>query len=119
MVTKAKAKKAKKVKGQSVIEMSCVLLGLTLALKGMFLVFQLIAGALWLDHQVYQHLICLAEGRPQVFCQEKLIRNITKFNPAGTVSRLQMKKGVNRWEGRVKWTLYGVSRQSGQKLILP
>ena len=114
-----KAKAKAEVKGQSVIEVSCVLLGLILALKGMFLVFQLTAGALWVDHQVYQHLICLAEGRSQTFCREKLIKTIIKFNPAGAVSRLQVKKGMNRWEGRVKWTVYGVSRRSGQTLILP
>ena len=105
--------------GQSVIEVLCVCLSLFLVLKGILLVFWLTAGSLWVDHQLYQKLICLAEGRPQTICRERLIKNIQKFNPAGIITHLQIKKEKNRWEGKIKWTIYGVSRHSRQQLILP
>ena len=101
------------------IEALCILLALIFTLKGMFLVFQIAAGAVYVDHRLYQHLICLAEGRSQTFCRKRLTDSIVKFNPAGAVSHLQVKQRPNRYEGKVKWTVYGISKNSVQKLILP
>ena len=105
--------------GQSVIEVFCICLSLILILKGMFVVFWLTAGSLWMDHQLYQKLICLAEGRPQALCREKLIKNIKTLHPMGTLTHSQMRKGQNLWKGKIKWTLYGVKKDSYQQLILP
>ena len=33
-------------------------------------------------------------------------KNIKNFNPAGVITHLQIKKGKNHWEGRIKWTIY-------------
>lgn len=108
-----------KPNGQSVIEVLCVCLSLFLILKGTLLVFWLAAGSLWMDHQLYQKLICLAEGRPQIICRQRLLKNIKAFNPVGVITHLQIKKGTNRWEGQIKWTIYGISRYSRQQLIFP
>ena len=108
-----------KPNGQSVIEVLGICLSLILILKGILVVFWLTAGSLWVDHQLYQKLICLAEGRPQILCQERLIKNIKTLHPMGTLTHSQMRKGKNLWKGKIKWTFYGVNKNSHQQLILP
>lgn len=108
-----------KPNGQSVIEVLCICFSLILILKGIFVVFWLMAGSLWVDHQLYQKLICLAEGRPQILCQKRLIKNIKTLHPLGTLTHSQMRRGKNLWKGKIKWTLYGVNKNSHQQLILP
>ena len=105
--------------GQSVIEVLGVCLSLILLLKGILLVFWLTAGSIWVDHQLYQKLICLAEGRSQVLCRENLIKNIRTLHPTGTVTHFQIRNERNLWKGGIKWTLYGIQRDSRQGLILP
>ena len=105
--------------GQSGMEFLCVFLGLILLLKGVMIVFHLTAGSLWMDHQLYQNLICLAEGRPPALCQKALMRNIKTISPAGAISHLRTGSELNRWKGEIKWTLYGISLQRRQKLVLP
>lgn len=108
-----------KPNGQSVIEVLGVCLSLILLLKGILLVFWLTAGSLWVDHQLYQKLVCRAEGRSQTLCREKLIKNIQALHPTGVVTHFQIRKGKNLWKGGIKWTLYGIQRNSRQELILP
>ena len=105
--------------GQSALEFLCVFLGLILLLKGVMIVFHLTVGSLWMDHQLYQNLICLAEGQPPALCQKALIRNIRKISPVGTISHLRTGSELNRRQGEIKWTLYGIPLQRRQKLVLP
>lgn len=107
-----------KPNGQSVIEVLGVCLSLILLLKGILLVFWLTAGSLWVDHQLYQKLVCLAEGRSQALCREKLITNIKALHPMGVVTHFQTDKRRNLWTGKIKWTLYGIHKDSRQRLSL-
>ena len=108
-----------KPSGQSVIEVLSVCLSLILLLKGILLVFWFTAGSLWVDHQLYQKLICRAEGRSQTLCRKKLIKNIKAIHPAGSVIHFQMDRGRGFWSGKIKWTLYGIHKDSRQRLTLP
>ena len=108
-----------KPNGQSVIEVSGVCLSLLLLLKGIGLVFQLTAGSIWVDHHLYQHLICRAEGRSRALCRKRLIRNIKALYPGGAVTRFRAEKEGGVWKGEIKWTLYGIQRDSRERLILP
>ena len=108
-----------KPNGQSVIEVLCVCLSLIFILKVLFIVFWLTAGSLWMDHQLYQKLICLAEGRSQTLCQKRLAKNIKIFHPVGTFIPPQIKNRRNLWKGKIQWTLYGIRKTSYQQLILP
>ncbi|MCY4512062.1 MAG: hypothetical protein OXB86_00065 [Bdellovibrionales bacterium] len=105
--------------GQSVIEAICVCLSLILILKILFIVFWLTAGSLWVDHQLYQKLVCLAEGRSQILCQERLTKNIKTLHPLGTLTHPQIQKRSNLWKGKIQWSLYGIRKNSRQRLSLP
>ena len=108
-----------KPNGQSVIEVLCVCLSLILILKALFIVFWLTAGSLWADHQLYQKLVCLAEGRSQTLCQERLTKNIQLLPPMKTLVHSQIEKRKNLWTGKIQWSLYGIRKNNHQQLRLP
>ena len=86
---------------ETVIGLPLVLTCLTLCLLFFYVHIQHI----WTDHQLYQALICLAEGQPTKECENKLIRKTKTFLWLGRLTDIQLSKVLNKkqWKGRITW----------------
>ena len=83
------------------------------------MLFWLLAGHLWMDHQFYQHLICRAQGQREVLCAEKLLKESKKFIFAGAVKNIKISRENDIWKGSLNWNIKGFSIPVTQTLKLP
>ncbi len=86
---------------EAVISLPLVFTCLTLCLLFFYVHIQHI----WTDHQLYQALICLAEGQPMKKCKNTLIRKTKTFLWLGRLTDIQLDKvfNKNQWKGRMTW----------------
>ena len=120
-MTIKKRKKENKYKktGQGNLEALLLVIVLVLIIKGGFMLFWLVAGNLWLDHQLYQHLICRAKGHSEIFCEKKLLKEVRKFTWIGAVENMESIHLNNSWMGSLSWKMGGISVPIKQVLELP
>ena len=93
----------KTTSGQALIETlillplvcSCFILSL--------LFFHVHAQQLWIDHQLYQSLICLAKGKTKINCKNQMEKKIKTFLWIGKLKNIQLYKGENEWRGLFTW----------------
>ena len=83
------------------------------------MLFWLLAGNLWLDHQLYQHLVCKAQGQPEILCVEKLLKESKKFTNVGAVKNIKIIPLNNGWQGSLNWDIYGLFVPIRRTLKLP
>ena len=92
--------------GQGSLEalvMAAVLLAL---IKGALILFWILIGSLWIEHQLYQALICAAEGRGKSLCAERMKNNIKRLDPAGNIKSAEIKQYPKQWIGEAVWEIY-------------
>ena len=93
----------KKPKGQILIE-SLILLPLTSAcLILSLLFFFLYSQYLWMDHQLYQALLCSAKGRSSAVCTYQMQKKIKSFLWMGHITNIQIKKSFSGFKGFFIW----------------
>ncbi len=87
-------------RGQAVMEM---VMFLPLAFGGLVVclfVFYTCSKQLWVDHQLYQFLICLSQRVNQLKCQRKLKKGIRSFLWMGDkIKTLKFNGKENKWSG--------------------
>ena len=83
------------------------------------MLFWLIAGNLWIDHQLYQHLICRAKGQQEVFCVKKLLAETEKLTPERHIKNIKTIHRQDVWKGSLIWKIHGLSIPIKQILRLP
>lgn len=105
--------------GQGSLETFVFLAVLILIVKGGLMLFWLLAGQLWLDHQLYQHLICRAKGRSEILCTKKLLKEVKKFTRIGSIKDIESIHFDNNWRGSLNWNMGGISLPVRQTLKLP
>ena len=57
---------------------------------------------IWVDHHLYQALICAAKRQPIHICKENLIQQSKKLYFLGKIQSIQLKGGGNKWTGHVR-----------------
>ena len=67
------------------------------------LFFHAFAQTLYMDHQLYQSLICLAEGKPKTDCEKTLQQKVKSFFWTGKLKNIKFKKGEEKWSGQFTW----------------
>ena len=92
---------------------------MTALIQCTLLIFWIGINVLWMEHQLYQGLICSAEQKGIKQCKETILKQIKKLNPAGDVRSLQIKNFQNEWKGEILWHLYKISFSIRQTLSLP
>lgn len=110
--------KKEKQKGQSVVEiliLSIVLIGIT---KLILIVAWLYINFIWMEHQLYQGILCVAEQKKELFCKQKTLKEIKKLNPLGKMNSLKIKQNQNRYKGELLWNFYKKDFLIKQNLIL-
>ena len=91
--------------GQAIMEtVICMPLVLTCFTLGL-LFFYVHIQHIWTDHQLYQALICLAEGQTTQKCKNNLIRKTKTFLWLGRLTNIQLHKILNKeqWRGTLTW----------------
>ena len=68
-----------------------------------------------MKHQLYQAVICRAEGRTQTFCHSQLLSEIRKINPQAHITFLKF----NSSQGELKWRFYKQDFTIRQRFQIP
>ena len=86
-------------KGQSLVETLIISLGLIALVKLSFILCWIFINILWMEHQLYQGLVCFAQQKKLEQCQYRVLRQIEKLDTLGTIKSLKIKrisKGMER-----------------------
>ena len=67
------------------------------------LFFNVYAQQLWMDHQLYQSLVCMAKGHTSYTCEKKMKKKIKSFLWAGRLEETKLYKKANKWQGTFVW----------------
>ena len=90
-----------KKSGQALIETLLVLPLAGACFSLCLLSFHVHAQYLWMDHQLYQALICLAKEKKD--CKENMTKKIKSFLWVGRLNNIQFKAAENKWSGAFTW----------------
>ena len=96
----------KNQKGQSLIEFLLLVLGFIASIKGVFLLFWLVTNLFWIEHHLYESLICMAEKRNKVFCKKTALNEIKKINKTGELKNINFFGSYKDWKGSIDWRFY-------------
>lgn len=102
-------------KGQGLVEALILCLTFTTLIYVLFLMFYLFTNILWMEHQLYQGLLCVAEQRNKEHCRRSTLNKIQKLNPLGGIQSLKIRNFRKEWKGEMIWHFYNkdfVIRQS-------
>jgi len=89
--------------GQVLIETLVLLPVITVCFLLSLLFFHVHAQSLWMDHQLYQSLICMAKQQPKKYCINKMQKNIKSFLWTGHLKSIRYHKKPNEWHGFFTW----------------
>ena len=106
-------------KGQSFIEFMIFSLAMISLIKGILILFWIFISFLWIEHQLYQGLICSAQQNNIPFCKNLTRKEIKKLNPLGIIKSLEFYKFNKHWKGEVQWHFYKKNFFIQQSFHLP
>ena len=99
-----KKKLTMKQSGQAVIEMIILLPLIASCFILSLLFFHVHIQHLWMDHQLYQALICLAKGKTKLTCETQMKKKIKSFLWSGQLKNVQFHQpGEKKWKGEFIW----------------
>ena len=89
-------------RGQALIEFSILSLAFVTVIQLLFVMAWIFINLLWIEHHLYQAILCVAQERSQPFCKGQLLREIRTLNPSADISSLNF----NSSKGELKWRFY-------------
>ena len=105
--------------GQSLIEVLILSLALITMVQLTLVIFWIGTNILWIEHQLYQGLVCAAQHKKIYLCRETILKQINKLNPLGAIQSLKIKHFQNEWKGEIVWAFYKKNFLIQQTLSLP
>ena len=93
----------KKTKGQALTEALAFLPITSACFIVSFGLFFAYTQKIWMDHQLYQSLICLAQGENKTHCKQKMKKKIKIFLWTGKLKNIQLHKKTQQWKGTFTW----------------
>lgn len=112
-------KKSTCQKGQSFVETLILTLTLIILVKFILLIFWVFINTLWMEHQLYQGLVCVAQQKKISQCKHTSLAQIKKLNTLGIIKSLNFKNFQNKWKGELQWHFYKRDFPIKQILSLP
>ena len=67
-----------------------------------FVLAWLFINKIWIEHHLYQAIVCVAEEREKSFCSNRLLKNIKSLNPKSEIKDLTF----NKTQGEIIWRFY-------------
>lgn len=104
--------------GQTLIEASIVIVPLFFILKSFLFVIFIFGQSFWIDHKLYQHLICLAEGRG-LKCEMNLKKNFKMLNAENILEHLKIVNNNSTWFAKTHLDFYGIQIDFQQSFRMP
>ena len=89
-------------KGQALIELLVLSLALASIIQILFMIVWVFINLIWMEHHLYQAILCAAQEKGQNFCNSQLLNDIKKLNPMAEISSLNF----NSSKGELKWRFY-------------
>ena len=106
-------------KGQGLIETLIFSLALVTAIKLTLAVCWIFMSLLWIEHQLYQGALCIAQQKTKILCKHKVLQKIKLLNPLGKIQGLSFTKNQNTYKGELLWSFYRQNFLIRQSLTLP
>ena len=91
--------------GQTILEFLALLALLIFSLKGGLLLLWILTGRLWLDHQLYQNLLCRAKGQAENICSERFLRESRKLVLKGQITDIKISRQRRLYKGSLVWNI--------------
>ena len=92
----------KSERGQSLIEFFILFVFLGLCLPTLLSVSWLLIQKTWIEHQLYQAIVCMAEQHPKIHCESQLREKIKALGHLGELKSLSLSKK----KGELVWSFY-------------
>ena len=105
--------------GQSLLETLIVCLSLTSFIQFTVLLFWMGISVLWIEHQLYQALVCRAEHKGLEHCKQSFFKNTKKLSPVGTIENIKITNFNKQWKGELLWRFFKKDFLIQQTLNLP
>ncbi len=93
----------RKQSGQAIGELMILLPSISSIFIFCFLFFYIFTQHLWMDHHLYQSLICLAEGETQARCKNRFREKTNPFLFIGKITNLKFHENKWQWKGSFIW----------------
>ena len=93
-------------RGQAIIEMLVILLFLTSILFSILQLSFIFGARSYVNHQLYQALICMAHAEPLRRCKKELIKESEKFLVWGKIKNIRITGGKTKWKGKLILEIY-------------
>lgn len=108
-----------KTSGQGFIELMLLSLILISSIKYILIFFWICISVLWMEHHLYQGLICAAQQKPIEICKALVKQKIKILQPLGAIMSLNITNIQHRWKGGLQWSFYKKRFFITQSLALP
>ena len=112
-------KKGGNPKGQGLLEALILSLALITLIYCTLLFFWMGTSLLWIEHQLYQGIVCVAEQKELNLCKQRVLKQINKLNSVGVIKALKIQNFQNQWKGEILWNFYKKDFMIQQSLSLP
>ena len=106
-------------RGQSLVE--CLLLFVTtsLLIKTALLLFLLVTHKIWIKHQLYQSLVCVAKEKKENICKKELIKNVKQLSQIGKIKNIKIINKDRQAKGYLKWEVHRLNLKIHSRFYLP
>ena len=101
--------------GQTLIEALVFFLALIVMTNIILILFWIFVNLLWMEHQLYQGILCVAQQKELFVCEHNVLTNIKKLNDLGDLKSLNLKPN----QGELLWKFYKQDFLIKQSLSLP
>ena len=118
-LTRLCQKKSRCQKGQGLIETLILSLVLIIIIKFILAVFWIFISSLWMEHQLYQGVLCVAQQKETTLCKQKALQKIKQLSSLGKIQDLTIKQAQNKYKGEMLWNFYKQNFVIKQSLTLP
>lgn len=106
-------------KGQGLIEVLILSPVLIILFQFILLVFWIGVNVLWMEHQLYQGILCVAQKKDIQLCKMKVTQQIKRFNTVENIQSVKINHFNNEWKGEIIWNIYKKKFFIQQNLHLP
>ena len=89
-------------KGQALVELLVLSFAFISIIQLLFITVWIFINLIWMEHHLYQAVLCVSQERGQPFCKSQLLKDIKKLNPVAEIAFLNF----NSSKGELKWRFY-------------
>ena len=78
-------------------------LALSFLIQALFLLFWTAVSFIFIEHQLYQGVLCAVRGENPQSCKSKVLARIRKFHPVGKTLSIKINTSQKGGKGLIQW----------------